>query len=391
MEPYGTVEFGSPASFHQSGLRAREAVARARGEVAALIGADSPDSIVFTSGATEAANLAIKGTAWASHRRGNHIVLSGIEHPAIERSVAFLEGQGMVATRVGVDRYGFLDPDALQAALRPETFLVCVHHAHHDLGALQPLASITRRVADHGATCFVDASASAGWTQLNVREWPIGLLSIAPHRFYGPKGVGILYRHPRARLASLIHGGNQEHGLRAGTENVGAIVGAGVAAAVARRDLAARSLQVARMQRLLLEKIREAVPLVRLNGPPPGSQRLPHHLSLSLEFLEAEGLALALDLQGVAMHAGPACLAGRQRIPAGLAAIGLSSALARATVLISPGESTTTDEVDRAVRKLAAVAVKLREMSPLWEAYQAGRLPSEIAGEGGAPSRSVSD
>jgi len=378
MQPYLDCEFGSPASFHQGGLRARDALARARGEVAALVGAESPDSILFTSGATEAANLAIKGAAWASHRRGNHVILSGIEHPAIDRSVAFLEDQGFEATRVPVDRHGFVEPESIRSALRSETFLVCVHHAQHDLGTLQPLAEIAATVNDHGAALFVDASASGGWVALDVQELPISLLSLAPHRFYGPKGVGILYRHRRARISSLIHGGNQERGFRSGTENVPAIVGAGVAAAIAQREMEVRRVQVGRLQQILLEQLSAAVPLVKLNGPPPGPHRLPHHLNLSFEFLEGEGLTLALDLQGVAIHSGPACLAGSQKIPPALAAIGLSPALARGSVLVSPGADTTTEAIDRAVQKITAAAVKMREMSPLWEAYQAGRVHSGI-------------
>jgi cysteine desulfurase len=380
MRPYLDHEFGSPASFHQGGLRARDALAQARGEVAALIGADSPDSILFTSGATEAANLAIKGAAWASHRRGNHLVLTGIEHPAIDRSVGFLEGRGFVATRIPVGRHGFIDPESIRSALRPETFLVCVHHAQHDLGSLQPLAEIATAVDAHGALLFVDASASAGWAALNVQALPISLLSLAPHRFYGPKGVGILYRHQRARITSLIHGGNQEHGLRAGTENMPAIVGAGMAATVAQREMELRRTHVGRLQEILLKQLSVAVPLTRLNGPPPGPHRLPHHLNLSFEFLEGEGLTLVLDLQGVAIHSGPACLAGSQKIPPALAAIGLSPALARASVLLSPGASTTTEAIDLAVRKIAAAAVRLRDMSPLWEAYRAGRIESAITG-----------
>lgn len=380
MLPFLQESFGSPASYHRGGLQARDALACARSQVAELIHAESPDAILFTSGASEAANLAIKGLAWAGHRRGNHIVLSNIEHPAVDRSVAFLEGHGFGATRVPVDRQGFLDPEALRSALRPETFLVCLHHANHDLGTLQALRDIGELLLDRGIPLFVDASASGGWVPLDVQELPASLVSLSPHRFYGPKGVGVLYRHRRARLASLIHGGIQEHGLRAGTENVPAVVGAGAAAALAVREGESRSATVADRTRQFLKELSAAIPLVKLNGPPLGVQRLPHHLNLSFEFLEGEGLILALDLQGVAFHSGPACLGGSQKIPPALTAVGLSAALARASVLVSPGAETTQAELQEAARRMIVAVAKLRDLSPLWEAYESGRIESEITG-----------
>ena len=380
MEPFAGEQFGSPASLHQGGVLARDALAQARSEVAALLNARSPDDILFTAGATEAANLAVKGTAWASHRHGNHIVLTETEHPAVTRSAEFLESQGFRLSKVPVDRQGFVDPEGVRAALKPETILVCIHHASHDLGTIQNLAEVALPAAEQGVPIFVDASASGGWVPIDVQSLPISLLSLAPHRFFGPKGVGILYRQRRSRLASLIHGGVQEAGLRAGTENVPAIVGAGAAATLAARELESRAARTSALSRRLREGLVAAAPLVKLNGAPPGPQRLPHHLNLSFEFLEGEGLVLAVDLQGVALHSGPACVSKSTQIPPALTAIGLSPALARASVMLAPGPDQRPEDMDRAVELIAAAAAKLRDMSPLWEAYQAGHTPSEITG-----------
>jgi cysteine desulfurase len=292
--------------------------------------------------------------------------------------VEFLETRGFQVTRVPVDRQGFVDPLAVRAALREETILICVHWAAPDLGTIQPVAELAAVAADRGIPLLVDATAAAGWIPIDLRALPIDLLAMAPHRFFGPKGLGVLYRNRRTRLGSLIHGGMQEGGLRAGTENVPAVVGAGVAADLAVRDLAMRRAGAAEAQRRLWEGLSRQVAPVRLNGPPLGSRRLPHQLNLSIEFVEGEGLALALDLQGVAIHSGPACLSRSIRIPPALTAIGLSPALARSSVTLSPGPDHTSDSIDWAIERVVATVARLRGMSPLWEAYGEGRVASEI-------------
>jgi cysteine desulfurase len=334
--------------------------------------------MIFTGSGTEALNLAIKGSAWAGYGKGRHIVLTGVEHPAVDRSVAFLERQGFEATRVGVDEQGFLDPAELEAAIRPETFLVCVHHAQADLGSVQDLASICRVVEPSGALLLVDATASGGWVPVDVSELPIDLLALSPHRFGGPKGVGVLYRHRRARLESLVHGGNQEYGLRGGTENVLGIVGAGRAAEVALRDWEVWVKHVRGLRHSLWGRLTEEIPLLRLNGPALGERRLPHHLNVSVEFVEGEGLVLALDFQGVSIHSGPACMTGSNKIAPALKAAGLSSGLAKGSVMMSTGIETTLGDVEEAVGRIAKVVLKLRGMSPMWEAYCEGRVGSEM-------------
>jgi cysteine desulfurase len=285
--------------------------------------------------------------------------------------VEWLEQHGFNATRVPVNGFGWVDPEAIQEALTERTVLVCVHHANHDLGTIQPIREIASITAQHGVPLFVDASASAGWTPIDVQAMGVSLLSLAPHRFYGPKGVGVLYRHRRARLTSLIHGGNQEHGLRAGTENIPAIVGAGAATVLAGRELGSRMDHVGGLQRRLWKRLCERIDRIRLNGPEPGPQRLCTHLNVSFEFLEAEGLVLLLDLQGIALHSGASCVTKDLKIPPALVAIGLNPDLAKGAVLFSLGAENTDAQVDQAVEVLASAVTKLRSMSPAWEDFQA--------------------
>ncbi|MFO1501524.1 MAG: aminotransferase class V-fold PLP-dependent enzyme [Verrucomicrobiota bacterium] len=221
MRPFLAESFGNAASFHRYGQKARAALNRAREQLASFLHAESAEQVIFTSGGTEAVNLAVKGVAWANVARGRHIVLSGAEHPAVANSVAFLETIGFTATRVPVDREGFISVDDVQAALTDETILICAHYANHDVGTIQPVGKIAEVAAGRGVPLFVDAVAAAGWLPLDVQQLGVSLLALSPHRFYGPKGVGALYRHRGARLVSLIHGGDQEQGRRAGTENVG--------------------------------------------------------------------------------------------------------------------------------------------------------------------------
>src|SRR5438876_4496356 len=256
MKPFFTEAFGSPSSLHELGLRARDALARARAQVALLINPESPDDIVFTSGGTESANLAVKGTAYANERRGNHIVVSAIEHPAVLNSIEFLEKHGFTCTRIRVNSEGLVDPEEVRSAITDRTILLVFHHANHDIGTIEPIAELGTIAAERGIPLFVDAVASGGWLPINVQQLGISLLSLSPHRFYGPKGVGILYRNRRARLVSLIHGGIQEGGRRAGTENVPAIVGAGVAAELALHEMPARVAHTVELQKLLWSELK---------------------------------------------------------------------------------------------------------------------------------------
>ncbi len=363
MEPFWSERFGNPASLHSHGLKVRDAMAAARAQIAALINAPSSEEIIFTSDGTESMNLAIKGVAWANESRGRHIVISTIEHPGIEQAVRFLEHHGFACTRVPVDNEGMIRPSDFAEAITNETLLVATHHVNHDLGTIQPVAEIGALVAEHGIPFYVDAEASAGWCKIDLLQMHASLLSLSPQRFGGPKGVGALYRSRRVPLTPLIHGGNQEGGLRAGIENVAGIVGAGIAAEIAGRELVATQGHVGRLQAHLWKGIQEKIPHVRLNGPPPGPNRAPNALNISIEFLEGEGIALACDLKGLAIASGSACQGKSLKIPPALAAIGLSPELARANVILSMARQTTEQEITDAMEILAKTVERLRDMS----------------------------
>jgi len=370
MRPFLTESFGSSSSLHRRGLQARDALAKARAQVAELIHAESPDDIIFTSGGTESANLAVKGAAYANKRRGQHIVASAIEHPSVLNSIEFLEQQGFTCAKVKVDAEGWIDPEAVRAALPDQTVLLCVHQANHDIGTVQPIRELGAIADEHGIPLFVDASISGGWLPIDVQASGIGLLSLSPHRFYGPKGVGVLYRNRRARLASQMHGGVQEGGRRAGTENVPAIVGAGVAAEIAAREIKERVAHVSEMQRRLWQGLSGSIPHIKLNGPVPGPKRLCTNLNVSIEFVEGEGVVLMADMQGVALASGTACVSKALKVSHVLTAIGLEHSLAQGAVLFSLGKDNMPEDIDYAVATLTKIVAKLRGMSPLWSEFQ---------------------
>jgi cysteine desulfurase len=364
MRPYFADQFGNASSLHSAGLAAREALKKAREQIAGFLNAAFPEEIIFISNGAEAVNLAIKGAAFANQKRGKHIVLSVMEHPAVDGSVSWLESLGFTSTRVSVHKLGRIDPGPVENALRPDTTLVCVHHANHDLGTLQPVEAIGSLCAARGIMLFVDAVASAGWSRIDVQSWNASLVAISPHRFYGPKGAAILYRNRRARLQSLIHGGMQEDGRRAGTENIPAIVGAGVAAEIASRKLEETQAHTSGLQRQLWAGFKTTIPDVRLNGPEPGADRLTTNLNLSFLRLEGEGLALALDMKEIAVAAGAACVTKEMRIPPALSAIGLDESSAKGTILMTLGRENTVAEIEYVLNTLPRVVAHLREMSP---------------------------
>ncbi|MBI3876812.1 MAG: cysteine desulfurase, partial [Verrucomicrobia bacterium] len=316
--------------------------------------------------------------AWAGQRKGNHIVVGAVEHPAVLNSVEFLEKHGFTATRVKVDGEGLANPADVRAALTGKTVLVVVQHANPDLGTIQPVADVARVTADAGVPLFVDADASAGWLPLDARKLGVSLMSFSPHRFGGPKGIGVLYRNRRVRLTNLVHGGAQEGGRRAGIENVPAIVGAGVACELAAKELKSRAERAARLQQRMWDGVKKSVPHVKLNGPEPGARRLPNHLNFSTEFTEGEGLMLLLDMQGIAVASGTTCASKELKISPVLQAIGLDHALAQASLIVTLGASNTDADVDAFLEVYPKVAAKLRGMSPQWDEFQRGLVKSCI-------------
>ncbi|CAM3375743.1 cysteine desulfurase family protein [Rhodothermus bifroesti] len=356
MLPYFTERFGNPASKgHRYGLEAEAAVEAAREQVAALLGAE-PENVIFTSGATEALNLAIKGVAEASIHRGRHLVTVQTEHRAVLEACRRLEQRGWEVTYLPVDAEGRLDLAALEAALRPETVLLCVMWANNETGVLHPIPEIARLARAHGVPLLVDATQAVG--KIPVQVAGIDLLACSAHKFYGPKGVGVLYvrRRPELRLLPLIDGGGHEQGLRSGTLNVPGIVGMGAAALRAAEVMAAEMPRLQALRDRLEQGLRTALPGVRVNGA--GAPRLPQTSSITLEGVRAD--RLLASVRTLALSAGSACGSGRGKPSHVLRAMGRSDTEAQATLRISLGRFTTEADIDYALTELIAAVERLR-------------------------------
>jgi cysteine desulfurase len=360
MLPYFCEHFGNPASRqHKWGWKAQEAVDRARAQVAALIGA-SANEIVFTSGATESNNLAIKGAALALRDRGNHIVTVSTEHKSVLDSCKHLEHAGWIVTRLGVNPDGLVDLNELAAAVTGKTVLVSVMAANNEIGVIQPLAEIARVTAARGALLHTDAAQAAGKIPLDVETLGIDLLSLTGHKYYGPKGAGALYvrrRKPRIRLECQIDGGGHENGLRSGTLNVPGIAGLGAAAEVCRTEMAAESARLASLRNRLLEGLRERLDGLRVNGSMEA--RLPHNLHVSFDGVEGEALLMALG--DLAVSTGSACSSGSQAPSHVLEAIGAVGDRTGASIRFGLGRTTSESEIAFAIDRVSSVVRSLRD------------------------------
>jgi len=348
MLPYLCVHFGNPSSGHVYGARAREAVARARAQVAGLLGCDD-DEVLFTSGGTEANNLAIRGVAETREGPG-HIVTTVIEHPATEQPCAWLERRGWRVSRIGVDATGRAHEAEAQAAIGRETVLVTVMHANNETGVLQPVAELAALAHAAGALVHTDAAQSVGKVAVRVRELGVDLLSVAGHKLYAPKGVGALYVKRGTRLAPLLLGAGHERGLRPGTENVAAIVGLGAACDAVARDLEVVAARMCRLRDVLWRRLGEAMPGSELNGHP--ALRLPN--TLNLRFPGASGSAVLAGAPELAASTGSACHAGQERASGVIVAMGVPADEALRSVRLSLGRGTTEEEVTRAADELVA-------------------------------------
>ena len=359
MLPYFTAQFGNAASrSHSFGWDADKAVERARQQLAALIGA-SGHEIVFTSGATESNNLVLKGIAASCRDRGDHIVTSVIEHKSVLDVCHQLEQDGWRVTYLPVNRDGRVEPEAVRAALTDRTVLVSVMAANNEIGSIQPLAEIGAIARERGVLLHTDAAQSAGKIPLNVQSAGVDLLSFTAHKMYGPKGVGALYvrrRALRAPLPPLFHGGGHERGIRSGTLNVPGIVGFGRAAEVCSEEMPVESARLASLRDRLFQRLSAALPGVGLNGPT--DRRLPHNLNVHFTGVEGESILMAID--DIALSSGSACSSGKVEPSYVLKAIGVSDALALASVRFGLGRSTTEAEVDYAAGKVASVIAQLR-------------------------------
>lgn len=356
MLPWLRDRLGNPSSTHRQGRGAAQAVATARQQVAELIGARAQE-IVFTGCATESDNLALLGVARALGTSKRHLVISAIEHPAVTAPAVVLREQGWDVTIVPVDEFGRISLDALERSLRTETALVSVMHANNEVGTVQPIREIARLVRERSIVLHTDAAQSAGKLPLDVDELGVDLLTLAGHKFYAPKGVGALYVRRGTPIRSVLHGAEQEHGLRPGTENVASIVALGAAAAMAQRSLPAVPEHMRAMRDHLHERLAAAVPGLQLNGHP--EQRLPNTLHVS--FPGVSGRAL-LDEAGdvVAASIGSACHSEHDAVSGVLAAMGVDAARAAGAVRLSVGRDTTRDEIERAAEALARTWRQIR-------------------------------
>ncbi|MGO9179982.1 MAG: cysteine desulfurase family protein [Candidatus Limnocylindrales bacterium] len=350
--------WGNPSSTHAFGRRARVALDEARESVAHDLGAD-PREVVFTSGGTEAINLAIKGAAWAGKQRGHHLVTSAVEHEAVLNSMRYLEKFGFDLTVVPVDRYGRVDPDELSAAITDRTVLVSLQYANNEVGTVQPIAELVRRarVQPH-VTVHVDAVQSAPWVDLDAPRLDVDLLSIAGHKLEGPQGIGALYVRRGTTLLVQQQGGSQERHRRAGTENVAGAVGLAQALRLARDERVTVPARVQAMRDRLRDAVL-AVPGVELTGHP--RDRIPGHLSVVVRDADGQSLVLALDLGGVACSSGSACASGSTEPSHVLTAMGYPPEEARGALRLTLGRTTTADEIDTACRVVPTIIARVRE------------------------------
>jgi len=362
MIPYLGEFFGNPQSLHHWGQEAREAIEEARGKVASLIGAP-PQEIIFTSSGTEANNLALKGVAWAQERKGKHIVTSQIEHHSVLHSLKSLERQGFTYTSVPVDRYGLVDSTSVEEAITEETILVSIMHANNEVGTIEPLGEIAEIVKRHSLPFHTDAVQTVGTIPIDVEEMGVDLLSLAGQAFYGPKGVGALYIRGGTRIIPFIDGGIQEGGRRPGTENVAGIVGLGVAAELAQREMTDRANHLAPLRDRLMEGLLE-IDGVYLTGHP--RERLPGHVSVVMEYVEGEAMLLSLNLKGVAASSGSACTSRALKASHVLEAMGIDPGLAQGSLLLTLGMGNTMEDAHYFLEVLPPIVKRLREISPLY-------------------------
>jgi cysteine desulfurase len=369
MIPWLREHFGNPASrSHAWGWEAEEAVEKARTQVADLIGAD-PREIVWTSGATESNNLAIKGAAHFYQGKGKHLITVKTEHKAVLDTTRELERQGFEVTYMDVQEDGLLDLDQLRAAIRPDTILMSVMFVNNEIGVVQDIAAIGAMCREKGVIFHVDAAQATGKVEIDLKTLPVDLLSLASHKTYGPKGIGALYvrRKPRIRLEAQMHGGGHERGMRSGTLPTHQIVGMGEAFRIAREEMAKDAEHARRLQTRLLDGLKD-VEQVFINGHL--EKRVPHNLNISFNYVEGE--SLIMGIKGLAVSSGSACTSASLEPSYVLRALGRSDELAHSSLRMTIGRFTTEEEIDYAISTIRHNVAKLRELSPLWEMYKDG-------------------
>lgn len=366
MLPYFTESYGNPSSIYSAGESAREAVSSARELIASTLGAKS-NEIYFTGGGSEADNWALIATAEAYACKGKHIITSAIEHHAVLHTCQYLEKKGYEVTYIGVDENGIIKLEELEKAIRPDTILISVMFANNEIGTIQPIREIGALAKAHGVLFHTDAVQAYAHMPIRVDEMNISMLSASGHKFNGPKGIGFLYIRTGIRIRSFIHGGQQERGRRAGTENVTGIVGMARAAQLAFDRLEERERKEKELRDYLIRRISEEVPYCRLNGD--REKRLSNNVNFSFRFIEGESLLIMLDMKGICASSGSACTSGSLDPSHVLLAIGLPHEIAHGSLRLTVSEENTLEEMEKTAESVKEIVEKLRSMSPLYEDF----------------------
>ena len=364
MMPFFTEKFGNPSSFYGISRETKMAVDNARAQVAKAINCD-PNEVYFTGGGSEADNWAIKGIATAHMKKGNHIITTKIEHHAVLHTCEFLEKFGFEVTYLDVNEEGFIDLKQLESAITDKTILVSIMFANNEIGTIQPIKEIGALCREKKVLFHTDAVQAVGSVPVDVKEMNIDLLSLAGHKLYGPKGIGALYIRRGIRIDNLIHGGGQERGRRAGTENIPGVVGLGKAIELATENIEENRARLTVLRDKLIDGILERIPYARLNGP-RGDKRLPGNSNISFEFIEGESILLSLDFEGICASSGSACTSGSLDPSHVLLAIGLPHEKAHGSLRTTLGAASTEEDVEKLLNELPPIIERLRNMSPLW-------------------------
>jgi len=364
MIPYYAEHFGNPSSIYGIARESKKAIDTARADVAAALGAE-PGEIYFTSGGSESDNWAIKGVAYANRNRGNHIITTKIEHHAVLHTCEYLEKDGFTITYLPVDKYGLVDPAELEKSITDKTILISIMYANNEIGTIEPIAELAAVAKKHRIYFHTDAVQAIGNVPIDVKAQDIDLLSLSAHKFYGPKGVGVLYIRKGVRIDNLIHGGGQESRRRAGTENIAGIVGLGKAITYATSDIEGHNRKIRALRDRLMKGILEKIPHAYLNGHP--EKRLPGNINISFEFIEGESMLLWLDDEGICASTGSACTSGSLEPSHVLLATGLPVEISHGSLRLTLGDVNTDADVDFVLEVLPKVVSRLRDMSPLYQ------------------------
>ena len=355
-----TENYGNPSSIYKIGRESRKAVEDAREKVAKILNCE-PGEIYFTAGGSESDNTAIRGIAYSYRDKGNHIITSKIEHPAVLETCRQLESEGFDVSYIGVNENGILDIEELKSKIRPTTTLITIMFANNEIGTIQPIEEIGKIAREHQIIFHTDSVQAIGNIKIDVKALQIDALSLSAHKFYGPKGAGALYVRKGVKFDVLIHGGHQEKNKRAGTENVAGIVGLGVAIALAYQNLEEHNQKIKDLRDYYIEQVEKRIPYIRVNGD--REKRLPGNSNISFQFIEGESLLLNLDLKGICASSGSACTSGSLEPSHVLLAIGLPHEIARNSLRISIGKYNTKEEVDYLIENLVEIVERLRKMS----------------------------